>query len=387
MVKPLPKWRHSFSTSSGSSVSKSYSPIRDNSPDGWPPLRPPRTAKWQLSVEYQQQEAKSAARDDDATPKAKTKKSFSSREEPTMLVEIQGLSLLEERDKSVKELHQANRIMYFQASQLIRKQKFWLDHAQILASGKADPHTVELRQKALTVLELKIEAAHVHGPTVLSAEKALFKATALLEENMDFFLNIDKTAKAGTFRAAKLSPEEEMPAPLLSQDDATLLKLYSDGDSCSEIYCDSTVRGTVVGKEDATKIVKKLADYDEWMKSIQAEPLVNVPLLEAAISQEETNDQLLAEFDEWKMATHNHSAAFHAHKETYENSSDEEDQATEGTPDTILEGSDHYFSQFDDWMKDLQLKEGKSDQVGEENAILYAPETCVVDFEIKRIEI
>ncbi|KAG7342679.1 hypothetical protein IV203_020623 [Nitzschia inconspicua] len=139
--------------------------------------------------------------------------------------------------------------------------------------------------------------------------------------------------------------------------------------------------------EDATKIVKKLADYDEWMKSIQAEPLVNVPTVEAAISQEETNDQLLAEFDEWKMATHNHSAAFHALKETYENNSDEEDQATEATPDTILEGSDHYFSQFDDWMKDLQLKEGKSDQVGEENAILYAPETCVLDFEIKRIEI
>ncbi|KAG7342678.1 hypothetical protein IV203_020622 [Nitzschia inconspicua] len=194
-----------FSTSSGSSVSKSYSPIRDDSPDSWPPLRPPRSAKSQLPIEYQQQEAKSAARDDDATPKAKTKKNFSSsREEPTMLVEIQGLSLLEERDKYVKELHQANRIMYFQALQLIRKQKFWLEHAQIFSCGKADPHTVELRQKALTVLELKIEAAHVHGPTVLSAEKALFKASALLEETMDFFLNIDKTAKEGTFRATKL---------------------------------------------------------------------------------------------------------------------------------------------------------------------------------------
>jgi hypothetical protein len=248
MVKALPKWRHSFSASGSLTAgNNSYSPVWEDSPMPSWALRPPRPTKPGIVVSkqpirYQHPDKATAARDDVPTVTQSTV--IEEQEQPTTLVEIQGMSLLEEREDSLKELQQANRIMYFHALQLIRKQKHWLEQAKKSSTLSVDPETIEQRKRALEDLESKIDKGHSKEGIVLSPEKALFKATALLEESVSCFFNRE-TSKGTNFQATGSAPEKELPPPThLLRDDATLLKMYSDGDSCSDIYCDSTIRGT-----------------------------------------------------------------------------------------------------------------------------------------------
>jgi hypothetical protein len=456
-----PKWRTNFSTS-GTNFSTTnnnnsfYKPVRDDIPKL---PRPPCSVKPRISpqqsLDYQQQQIvpnnknnnSTASRDDDdeehtppnnvPTKTTITPSPSSILLQPMSLVEIQGMSLLEERDDCLKELQQANRIMYFHALQLIRKQKQWLKLASSSCSLFPPLSTHEQRQKALQDLESKIVEATTHcqqdknnGILTLSPEKALFKATALLEDSMScFFLKhydskrnfptISTTTTTCTVVPPLAAAEPPTPAavPAIDQRDATtLLKLDLDGNSsssCSDVYYDLTIRdgGTVITneKEGVGSIINSKPTiiftddddddgYDEWMKSIQDQRRRHQSLIKAVPGDTKSKDEeseihsmnhLCTEFDEWKKAME-HGMKFPP-ATSVEEEEEEEQQSTEATPDSIIEGSDHYFSQFDDWMKDLQGKEKMRGHVGTTHRvsqILTTPmASAATAFDVDRIEI
>ena len=101
------------------------------------------------------------------------------------MVEIQGLSLLEDRDDSLREIKQANQAMFFHALQLIKRQKHWLSMLR-----DDDSTSIEQRRKALHDLEIRITDAASNERSMTSTfagQKALFKAMALLDDSMATF--------------------------------------------------------------------------------------------------------------------------------------------------------------------------------------------------------
>jgi hypothetical protein len=102
-----------------------------------------------------------------------------------VMVEIQGLSLLDERDDTLREIKQANQAMFFHALQLIKKQKHWLT---MLRDDSTT--SIEQRTKALNDLEILITDASTNDRSMTSTfagQKALFKAMALLDDSMATF--------------------------------------------------------------------------------------------------------------------------------------------------------------------------------------------------------
>lgn len=182
-------------------------------------------------------------------------------------VEIQGLSLLEERDESMNKVQEANRVMYFHALQLIRKQKHWLERLE------SESTELSRRKKALEELESKIEKASFEGSKSLPPQKALFKATALLDDSIEGLLS-------GKQHQGPLKVQEETEVvsdPERLPTSATLLEFYPDNDSCSEVYCDNESLGEKDmklddkdsdGDEEEENRDSPVTDYDEWMHSI-----------------------------------------------------------------------------------------------------------------------
>jgi hypothetical protein len=470
MVKTvLPKWRHTFSTS-GTTFSTTnnknsfYKPFHDDIPKlPRPPCSPiPRISPKQ-STEYRQQRSPpnnskknntTASRDDDneeltppnltPIPTTTITSSSSILFQPMSLVEIQGMSLLEERDDCRKELQQANRIMYFHALQLIRKQKQWLKLASSSCSFFPPLSTHGQRQMALEELETKIIEATSHenhnGMMILPPEKALFKATALLEDSMScFFLKYyDSKRNVPTVTTITTTPTDSSvvhlhhqarssssllappvaPAAAATMDHEetnALLKLCTNGTSstsCSDVYYDMTVKGggTVVMTSDQEGMGNKANakpaiiftddddEYEEWMKSMEEQRrkrLVKTATKDDTSEQYqiESINKVFAEFDEWKKVMDDGikfpaavSIKDREQEEQEEEQEEEEQQSTETTADSILEGSDHYFLQFDDWMKDLQGREAVGGSVGTTALVTHTTNVSTA-FRMTRIEI
>ena len=276
-------WRASFTSSGGSSTSptggfKKYKPIKDDGggSDRKPPLpksapKPPKVVK---STPVKKVKAKK---------ENKRKESDADSIVNEIEVEIEGLSLLEERDNAIHQVQQANKIMYFHALQLIRKQMYWLDLELDASVGTTNSEAVQRKKKVLEELEGKIERASFEGSASLPPNKALFKVTTLLDDTI-------QSLSMGKQNESQKS-DETVPVPgqqdrLLSA--GTLVEFYPENDSCSDVYCDSekaleedvdaedqlSEKGE--GEEEARDA--PVTDYDEWMNAFDqcAEEFVGV---------------------------------------------------------------------------------------------------------------
>jgi hypothetical protein len=265
-------WRTSFTSSGGSSTSpiggglKKYNPIKDDGADDGKAIvkSSPRPSKKNItSVKNEKVEAKEVNRQGSDADSIVNE----------IQVEIQGLSLLEERDAALRQVRQTNKIVYFHALQLIRKQIYWLDleSGTNLAPKNLSVTQLQHQKKALEDLEVKIQRASFERSASLSSQKALFKATALLDDTVES-LTMGKQQGSVKDREEAAIPDEQ--DRLLAA--ATLLEFYPENDSCSDVYCDSEAE--VEEQIDDDEVFEKgseqlevrdspVTDYDKWMRA------------------------------------------------------------------------------------------------------------------------
>mmetsp|Transcript_12498 Transcript_12498/g.23347 ORF Transcript_12498/g.23347 Transcript_12498/m.23347 type:complete len:443 (+) Transcript_12498:70-1398(+) len=174
------KLRQSFSSGTSATKTSNSSPTTASG----------KTYK-NLVLERKKEEGRTSPTSPTSVDRTSNKKYNSNANDSVLIegaVEIEGLSLLEERDDYLKELRQTNKTMFFYAIGLIRKQKQWLSRLEegSDANKNSSSSLIKQRMDALEDLESTILEASSDERTVVKymAQRAICKAMAMLDESV-----------------------------------------------------------------------------------------------------------------------------------------------------------------------------------------------------------